>query len=46
MAFLVLSTFSMDAVEETHIMYEKTEVSESEHEMITGGQNIRVIEEN
>ncbi|CAM6105472.1 unnamed protein product [Calypogeia fissa] len=37
-------TFSMDADEEKHILYEKTEVTD--YELITGGRNIRVTDEN
>ncbi|BFI34167.1 E3 ubiquitin-protein ligase HUWE1 [Marchantia polymorpha subsp. ruderalis] len=37
-------TFSMDADEEKHILYEKTEVTD--YELIAGGRNIRVTEEN
>jgi hypothetical protein len=37
-------TFSMDADEEKHILYEKTEVTD--YELIPGGCNIRVTEEN
>ncbi|KAH9287706.1 hypothetical protein KI387_031823 [Taxus chinensis] len=37
-------TFSMDADEEKHILYEKEEVTD--HELIPGGRNIRVTEEN
>ncbi|XP_058115253.1 E3 ubiquitin-protein ligase UPL1 isoform X2 [Magnolia sinica] len=36
-------TFSMDADEEKHILYEKTEVTD--YELIPGGRNIRVTEE-
>nr|XP_043627768.1 E3 ubiquitin-protein ligase UPL1-like [Erigeron canadensis] len=36
-------TFSMDADEEKHILYEKTEVTD--HELKPGGRNIRVTEE-
>ncbi|XP_024960063.1 E3 ubiquitin-protein ligase UPL1-like [Cynara cardunculus var. scolymus] len=36
-------TFSMDADEEKHILYEKTEVSD--YELKPGGRNIRVTEE-
>jgi hypothetical protein len=37
-------TFSMDADEEKHILYEKTEVTD--FELIPGGRDIRVTEEN
>jgi E3 ubiquitin-protein ligase HUWE1 len=37
-------TFSRDADEEKHILYEKTEVTD--YELIPGGRNIRVTEEN
>eukprot|EP00252_Welwitschia_mirabilis_P007759 TRINITY_DN1943_c0_g1_i1.p1 TRINITY_DN1943_c0_g1~~TRINITY_DN1943_c0_g1_i1.p1 ORF type:complete len:3671 (+),score=717.88 TRINITY_DN1943_c0_g1_i1:355-11367(+) len=37
-------TFSMDADEEKHILYEKTEVMD--YELIPDGRNIRVTEEN
>ncbi|CAI5971390.1 unnamed protein product, partial [Closterium sp. NIES-65] len=37
-------TFSMDADEEKRILYERTEVTD--HELIPGGRNIRVTEEN
>ncbi|KAJ3671897.1 hypothetical protein LUZ60_007976 [Juncus effusus] len=37
-------TFSMDADEEKHILYEKNEVTD--YELIPGGRNIRVTEEN
>ncbi|EFJ18137.1 ubiquitin-protein ligase, UPL1 [Selaginella moellendorffii] len=37
-------TFSIDADEEKHILYEKTEVTD--HELVPGGRNIRVTEEN
>ncbi|KAL3688671.1 hypothetical protein R1sor_014980 [Riccia sorocarpa] len=37
-------TFSIDADEEKHILYEKTEVTD--YELIPGGRNIRVTEEN
>ncbi|KAH7291322.1 hypothetical protein KP509_29G011900 [Ceratopteris richardii] len=37
-------TFSIDADEEKHILYERTEVMD--HELIPGGRNIRVTEEN
>eukprot|EP01018_Ginkgo_biloba_P023206 Gb_26785 [translate_table: standard] len=36
-------TFSIDADEEKHILYEKTEVTD--YELIPGGRNIRVTEE-
>ncbi|CAK7324495.1 unnamed protein product [Dovyalis caffra] len=36
-------TFSMDADEEKHILYEKTQVTD--YELIPGGRNIRVTEE-
>ncbi|KAJ7561891.1 hypothetical protein O6H91_03G045900 [Diphasiastrum complanatum] len=37
-------TFSIDADEEKHILYEKTEVTD--YELKTGGRNVRVTEEN
>ncbi|KAJ7557451.1 hypothetical protein O6H91_05G127400 [Diphasiastrum complanatum] len=37
-------TFSIDADEEKHILYEKTQVTD--YELKTGGRNIRVTEEN
>nr|VDD29853.1 unnamed protein product [Brassica oleracea] len=37
-------TFSVDADEEKLILYEKTEVTD--HELIPGGRNIKVTEEN
>ncbi|MCO5577300.1 hypothetical protein L7F22_031127 [Adiantum nelumboides] len=37
-------TFSIDADEEKHILYERTEVMD--HELVPGGRNIRVTEEN
>lgn len=37
-------TFSIDADEEKHILYEKTEVTDCE--LIPGGRNVRVTEEN
>eukprot|EP00252_Welwitschia_mirabilis_P015868 TRINITY_DN35256_c0_g1_i1.p1 TRINITY_DN35256_c0_g1~~TRINITY_DN35256_c0_g1_i1.p1 ORF type:complete len:3600 (-),score=671.44 TRINITY_DN35256_c0_g1_i1:388-11187(-) len=37
-------TFSMDADEEKHILYERDEVTD--HELIPNGRNIRVTEEN